>query len=264
MKGTNIERFIVVLILFSICVISIGNASVENREEKSFQDYSFDSSILIPVHELRPGDIAFKHPEAVPGPILIDHCVLCVGYDNETEEYEFIEAHFHYGVQSRFEKKENLTNSDWGPYARVRSATEEQRKNAIDFARKQVGKDFQIEWINKNYNPTDIENDSLAQEWYCSELIWAAYYNCNNEFPSELDDKKCIYGDGIDIDMNGWKKVLNMSIVAPREIMADNDVVRLFMINKDKVDVANIQPIQYCLLQQFWDHWILKIFSKAI
>ena len=264
MKANIINQCMVIFVLLSIYIISISQASIENSQEISFQDFTTNSLTLIPVHELQPGDIAFKHPEAFPGPIIIDHCLLCAGYDNETEEYEFIEAHFHYGVQSRFEKKENLTDSDWGPYARVRSATEEQKKNAIDFARKQIGKDFQIEWINKNYDPTDIENDSLAKEWYCSELVWASYYNCNNKFPSDVDERQCVYGNGIDIDMNGWQKVLNMTIVAPKEIMFDNDVTRLILINHENIDTSYQYSVRYCALQQFWDIWKIKIFSKFI
>jgi hypothetical protein len=106
-----------------------------------------------------------------------------------------------------------------------------QIQNAIDFARRQVGKEFQIEWINKNYNPTDVKNDSLANKWYCSELIWAAYYNCYNEFPENTDEELYVYGQGIDIDFNGWKRFLGRAVVAPREIMYDFDVRRLLLIN---------------------------------
>lgn len=179
--------------------------------------------------ELRPGDIAFKHPEAFRGPVIIDHCLLCIDYDNVTDTYEFVEAHYHYGVQRRFEKRSNLSRLEWGPFARVITASDEQKKNAIDFAILQVGKEFQKDWINKNYNPLDIENDSLANEWYCSELIWAAYYNCNNSFMKAKRESDYIYGDGIDIDRNGWNGIKDFVIVAPRDILYDREVIRLFI-----------------------------------
>jgi len=205
------------------------------REDNSYIINQPRTFSIMPVlsSSLSPGDIAFKHPEAFRGPIIIDHCLLCTGYDNETDTYEFIEAHFHHGVQYRFEKSENISHASWGPYVRVFSASNEQKRNAIDFARKQIGRAFQKEWINKNYNPTDNENDSFADEWYCSELIWAAYYNCNFQFPENLTDSQCFYGDGIDLDMNGWMKVLNISVVAPREILFDDDVRRIFLFDFD-------------------------------
>jgi hypothetical protein len=240
----------ILLIVYLLCLTSVyGSFEIKNNRTVSSIK---NKHITVPIssHELKAGDIAFKHPEAFPGPVIIDHCLLCAGYNNITETYEFIEAHFHYGVQSRFEKKENLSHPDWGPFARVRTATDFQKKNAIDFARKQIGKDFQIEWINKNYNPTDIENDTLALEWYCSELIWAAYYNCNNAFPLYLDEKNCIYGDGIDIDLNGWQKVFNLTIVAPREIIFDDDVKRILLPHDDQIDIFSFIEHKYSFLFQ--------------
>jgi hypothetical protein len=203
---------------------------IEHNSDFSFFDKKDLKITVRIINQLKPGDIAFKHPESFSGPVIIDHCLLCTGYNNETEIYEFIEAHFHHGVQYRFEKKENLTGLQWGPFVRVYTANDKQIQNAIDFARRQIGKDFQIEWINKNYNPSDIKNDSLANKWYCSELIWAAYYNCNNEFPENTDECSYVYGQGIDIDLNGWKQFLGRAVVTPREIMYDFDVIRLLLI----------------------------------
>jgi uncharacterized protein YycO len=111
------------------------------------------------------------------------------------------------------------------------NASEEQIKNAIDFAKLQVGKrfDFCREGIAKNYNPEDT-TDPTANLWYCSELPWAAYYNCNNAFPKEKPKDGYIYGEGIDIDANGWEKdreapngVIH-SLVYPLDIINDDDV----------------------------------------
>ncbi|RLF58255.1 MAG: hypothetical protein DRN27_05875 [Thermoplasmata archaeon] len=141
---------------------------------------------------LQPGDIAFKHPEAFKGPVIIDHCLICTDYNASIDTYSFIEAHFHHGVQFRHEKRENLSTLTWGPYVRVISANDTQKQNAISFAKPQIGREFQNEWMNKKYNPTDLQNDSFADEWYCSELIWAAYYNCNNFFADDVGEKEYV------------------------------------------------------------------------
>jgi hypothetical protein len=91
--------------------------------------------------------------------------------------------------------------------------------------------------INKNYNPEDINNDSYANEWYCSELIWAAYYNCNNSYPESEPQLGYVYGKGIDLDRNGWNNnLLNISIVFPREILLNRMVVSVFNLH----NVSNI------------------------
>jgi len=110
----------------------------------------------------------------------------------------------------------------------VKTANRIQKQHAIQFAKKQLGKPFQGEWINKNFDPTDTSNDSLANNWYCSELIWAAYYNCNQNFSGNKLDNEFIYGNGIDIDFNEWANIGNFTIVAPRDMLWDDDVRRIF------------------------------------
>jgi len=223
--------------LIFLLIININNTSwlllLPKSEIKTVQSLAhlpiFNTFFnQIAISNLQFGDIAFKHPEAFKGPIIIDHCLICTDYNASTDTYSFIEAHFHHGVQLRYEKRENLSILGWGPYARVISANDTQKQNAISFAKQQIGREFQSEWMNKNYNPTDLQNDSLADEWYCSELIWAAYYNCNNYFADNIDEKEYIYGDGIDIDFNGWDPIFSRIVVAPRDIMFDNNVRRIF------------------------------------
>jgi hypothetical protein len=186
---------------------------------------------------LQPGDIAFKHPDIFPDyfPTIIDHCLLYVGYNNSTGMYMFIEASMiDNQVQYRFENESELLGCFYGPFARVKHANDTQKQNAIDFAERQLGKQFQGEWINKNYNPEDLINDSLADKWYCSELIWAAYYNCNNPFPKEEPEDGYIYGNGIDLDRNNWNKnFLNITIVSPREILKNRPEVKVYYLDRD-------------------------------
>jgi hypothetical protein len=185
--------------------------------------------------KLEPGDIAFKHPDVFPDffPTIIDHCLLFIEFDNKTGRYVFIEAGMASDqVQYRNETESELLGPFYGPFAKVRHANVTQKQNAIDFAKRQLGKPFQGQWINKNYNPEDTENDSLANEWYCSELIWAAYYNCNHPFPKQRPTEGYCYGEGIDLDRNGWNKnPLNYSIVAPREILHNPFEVKMYFLN---------------------------------
>lgn len=225
-KKTILIYIIGSLIIFQLNFYDIIPAnSIEKHDiNNSFNRYKRIEEIII--SELEPGDIAFKHPDIFPDyfPTIIDHCLLFIGYDKSTEKYVFIEAGIHNScVQYRNETKENITGKMWGPFARVRTASDFQKNNAINFSKRQIGKKFQGEFFginaDKNYNPEDVHNDVFANEWYCSELIWAAFYNCNNPFPEEEPINGYIYGNGIDIDPNGWKKnIFGHTVVMPREI----------------------------------------------
>jgi len=221
---------------FSLCLNSEGNIITECNANFSISQHN--SSLL------QPGDIAFKHPEIFPDyfPTVIDHCLLFVEYNGTTGLYTFIEAGIPDNqVQLTYENESALFGAIYGPFARVKHATPIQKQNAIDFAKRQIGKRFQGEWINKNFNPDDLLNDSHANEWYCSELIWAAYYNCNHSFPEEEPESGYIYGEGIDLDRNGWhKNVFNSSIVAPREILRNRNQVSVFHLNSFQSKLQNI------------------------
>lgn len=198
----------------------------------------------IKISELEPGDIAFKHPDIFPNrfPTIIDHCLLYVKYNEPTDRYVFIEAYIQgSSVQYRNETEENIAGEMWGPFVRVKNANSTQKQNAINFAKRQLGKKFQGEFFgisaDKNYNPNDVDNDAFANEWYCSELVWAAYYNCNNSFPEEEPKGGYTYGEGIEIDRNGWKKnILGHTMVWPREI-ANNIrcVKKLYLKNTQSI-----------------------------
>jgi len=98
-------------------------------------------------------------------------------------------------------------------FARVVSATPAQRQAATAWALSRIGDLYQI------WDPEKIADPSAqrvtANRWYCSELVWAAYYQV-----------------GIDLDQNGWKRDFPWglpfwSAVSPQEIAADNDVALL-------------------------------------
>ena len=102
----------------------------------------------------------------------------------------------------------HLTNPT---FARVVSATPEQIQGAIDWGLKRIGDRYQL------WDPQKIANPNsrylTAQKWYCSEFVWAAFYN-----------------NGIDIDRNGWNRDFPWffpiwSAVSCDDIYYDNDVV---------------------------------------
>jgi uncharacterized protein YycO len=69
-------------------------------------------------------------------------------------------------------------------FGSVKNTTEKQRKAAVNWALDQIGDgNFQKCWGNgswwANPNPND-KNDPDSNNWYCAELIWAAYYNTSN------------------------------------------------------------------------------------
>lgn len=226
-------RIYLIIILFNFVLLStfsLQTSSIKSLANNNNQIHisQFQQNLSI----LKPGDIAFKFPDIFPNyfPKIIDHCLIFVEFDESTGMYVFIEANVpNKIVQFVYEKESNLTKLPFGPVARVKKANDNQIINAIDFAKKQVGKSFQMIVINKNYNPEDNDNDPYANQWYCSELIWAAYYNCNNSFPELEPQSGYVYGEGIDIDRRGENKYpLNFSIVFPRDILFNRREVSIF------------------------------------
>jgi len=140
---------------------------------------------------LEVGDILFcecQDPSIhhIPG---WDHAAIYVG-DNE-----FIEAVPDFvrkvPLAEFYTWAENIT------YGYVSTASPSQRQSAVDFAEDQLGKPYQPCPLQKDPSP---DSDS----WYCSELVWAAYYQA-----------------GIDIDQDGWDYP---HVVEPFEISLDDDV----------------------------------------
>ncbi len=75
---------------------------------------------------------------------------------------------------------------------RVGNLTAEQRDYITNFWEVQIGKPYQGEWWEYPNKDSDIN----SSEWYCSELIWAAYYN-----------------SGIDLDSDSY-----WTVITPQEI----------------------------------------------
>ena len=177
--------------------INISTPS-ENKKDISIETFEENALVDVVSDYVKPGDLFFcesKNKDYEPG---WDHVGIYIGNN------EFIEA-----VPDQNVWITNLSFiQTWAKditYGTVKTSNEAQRQNAIEFVKSQLGKPYDpykcfiMPWFNR---PKDPSPDAKA--WYCSELIWAAYYN-----------------QGINIDRNGNRYP---PYVGPTEISSDNDV----------------------------------------
>jgi len=212
------NKLLAITIIFLILIIASSNISqsakiisdIKNNDPSiSIIDNNENINIIklevTDISELKPGDIMFLYRDILrfesnePG-----HSRFVVEYEENNNRVKCIESIGR--VAYTYIYPHSLLDRIW-IFARVEGATEEQKQNAIDFAITQLDMPFQYTSVSriKNFDPTD-KNDPFAWEWYCSELLWASYYNCNNKFPEEEPPEGYIYGEGIDIDYNGWEE----------------------------------------------------------
>jgi len=162
-----------------------------------------------------------------------DHVAIYIGYNNRTNEYEFIEA-----VDNSGPRICSFTETRaWAhhfAFGRVTSATKLQRLGAIRWA-KQICLER-----NKPLTPNGERIDNAYQYhppmelwkcfrpdgfelynkfWYCSELVWAAYYNVDAN--GNIDYNQAVE-KRIDLDKNEWTFPF---VVEPREIRDDDDIL---------------------------------------
>lgn len=96
-------------------------------------------------------------------------------------------------------------------FLRVRTANESQRQAAVEWAKSKIGLPYQVffdfPWFGLKIADTDKQFPT-AHELYCSELLWAAYYN-----------------QGIDLDRDRW---IFPCWITPNDILYDDDIEVLF------------------------------------
>jgi len=190
----KIEALIIIVVAsllitnFSIPTIHTGISPIKKVNSYLFSYANSDESneeIKTSGLNLKPGDIAWRWIDAETFPLFqyFMHPLMCTGYFGD--KYEFIEANGVKDVWIRIESEQCDTDI----------------QNAIDFAKSQEGKKFaqlfdfyNFTFHEKNSNPND-PYDNLSDAWYCTELIWAAYYN-----------------QGIDIDSNEGSIVMPFDI----------------------------------------------------
>ena len=111
-------------------------------------------------------------------------------------------------------------------YGKV-NATSEQKENAVEWAINQLGQPYQSDYTNKNCDPKD-KKDKYSDEWYCTELVWAAYKS-----------------QGIDLDKNTAEKdIVTMADIKGNEYFSfyNEDVKNNSDVNFD------LSLLMMCLL----------------
>ncbi len=195
LPGNVTVRVVIVLVPLFLLVnpMSSGSLVAENGNERIVNRDNYH----VPPY-LEVGDILFcewKYYNADPG---WDHVALYIGDDR------FIEA------TAAGNGVVRVIDLDWLMgftkaicYGQVKTANTSQRRGAVAFAQSQLGKPYQYldfckPLLNRSKNPSPT-----SQAWYCTELVWAAYYN-----------------QGINLDLKGvlWGPVM------PSEMCWDNDV----------------------------------------
>ena len=208
MKNKIIILTIMIFLLFfsfntsSSKIFTIGN----NRLDTIYKNFSEipNQKTKASTLNLELGDIVWRWVDADIFPLFQFFMHPLMVTDIIGNEYEFIESNGAKNVWLRTETEEWITNNnifDFVYRLKDEVASDLDIENAINFAKSQEGKKFAplfdiytgIFHI-KNSNPDD-PNDPLSDSWYCTEIIWAAYYN-----------------QGIDIDSNGGTIVIPIDI----------------------------------------------------
>lgn len=147
-----------------------------NTSTQLYQKPNYSKYNLLEI--VKPGDIVF---EAAGGSGLTGHCVIVEGiyYSSEYAQYyiRIVEAIGYLsgsvgegeGVCRGILDDDRL-DSRRGTILRVNDADDTDKTNAIAFCVSQIGKEYEV--LTGGHSTA-----STTTDWYCSELVWAAYYN---------------------------------------------------------------------------------------
>jgi len=191
MKNKIITIFVIMILL--ICfIIPASSTRINFSNEIRISRLSNESTEFSNLN-LELGDIVWRWVDA---DILVTDII--------GDEYEFIESNGAEDVWVRTETEEWIVDNNIFDFVyRLKEgiASYSDIQSAINFAKSQEGKKFAPlfdiytgTFHVKNSNPDD-PNDYLSDDWYCTELIWAAFYN-----------------QGIDIDYNGGDFIIPIDI----------------------------------------------------
>ena len=201
-KVRNMKKTIILLmisLLITTMVSSVNASCYINEPIEINKNYTVPDYIQI-------GDLLFMDCKNTPAWSFWarpgehnDHAVIYAG-DNK-----FIEAHTPVRYITFEELNDRFKNF---AYAYVKTATKQQKNDAVNWTKDRLGDIYQ--WFNRPpFFGLKIANPNIrhptAKKWYCTELVWAAYYN-----------------QGIDIDRNGWNFP---RWVTCNDILWDDDIV---------------------------------------
>jgi uncharacterized protein YycO len=222
----RMKQYIIVIFFIGIlCICGFTPTSAQNNQLIIIQQFPhMIKSISSPQHQQKTmgqyppdfqvDDLVFFNSTFRPGRWNVpglDHIAIYLG--NDTFLCTTINKQTHVGEVNIVTYDDLFTS--WmlkdPQFARVVNATAEQRHAATEWALGRIGDKYQTWDPRKCADP----NSSMitARRWYCSEIVWAAYYN-----------------QGIEIDKNGWTRDFPsffpvISAVSPQDIFDDNDLI---------------------------------------
>ena len=176
-----------------VCIMLVSHGTVKSHNTGVELGRGEMTSSILEVGDLVFCELAFYNLD--PG---WDHVAMYIG-DNSV-----IEATLGGDGVVRYNTLSNMSSYMKAMcFGSVATANTSQQQAAVEFARSQIGKPYQyLDLLQPGINRLK-DPDTNASAWYCSELVWAAYYN-----------------QGINIDMRGTLQ----GAVMPSEICWDDDV----------------------------------------
>lgn len=157
-------------------------------------------------HGLKPGDIVIGHNPLssiiIPG--YWTHTGMIAYYDYYANDWVVVEAWDNPSAVRLVYLSDFMKRYDTVAVLRV-ATSDYVRQNAVYFALQQLGKPYDWGWYTKQ-----VYGDS----YYCSELVWAAYYWASGGYV-DIDEHPGFY----------WKYLYG---VAPQEVYDDDDTYVIY------------------------------------
>ena len=192
LKNQFIIIAIIIILFTGQCqgMLRINNESHDdNLKVFSFFHESTQSSSSL---NLKKGDIVWRWVDETIFPLFkyFMHPLLFTG-DIINNSYVFVEAHGGKDVCLSYFTEERIQNQaifSSGNRLRDQYYKDEIMNDIIAFATDEERMDDKfmpllyfdemetLQYHHKNHNPNDA-SDPLSDKWYCTELIWTAYYN---------------------------------------------------------------------------------------
>ena len=185
-----------IFLLTSLTTLSVAEIKTSNEKKLLINEDYFD------LDSLNIGDLLFcdinievlTYMHEVNSGYSNDHCAMYIGDDrfiHAVPFMPFVPLSSGVCIWAFSDIEKYFTNI---VFAHVTNATESDKLAAVEWAKERLGRRYQYSWWGPtaNYNPYDPD-DSYSNRWYCSELIWAAYYNISNQ-RIDLCKDKWVYG----------------------------------------------------------------------
>jgi uncharacterized protein YycO len=183
-KKIVVMGIISIFLLTNLTTLSSARNNIDTENKLQINGEYFDSE------SLNIGDLLFCDintevltymREVAPG-YSNDHSAMYIGNDrfiHAIPSMLFVSLPSGVCIWSLSEIETYFTNI---VFAHVTTASESDRLNAVEWAKDRLGRPYQYrQWVKSaNCNPYDPD-DKYSDRWYCSEIIWAAYYNQNNQ-----------------------------------------------------------------------------------